>query len=78
MLRFLRLYNPAASPAQLERLKSEAEAYSLASDVFWAAWATVQVQVSDLEYNYLEYAEGRLRRFHRMQPLLEAKFGGPQ
>lgn len=51
--------------ADVERLYQEVEKFSLASHFFWAVWALVQAEISDLEFDYLEYALLRLGEMRR-------------
>lgn len=57
---------PAAlSAGELDELCAEADAFSLASHLFWGVWAVVQACHSDIAFDYLAYAHLRLNEYHR-------------
>ncbi|KAL2915055.1 hypothetical protein HK105_205378 [Polyrhizophydium stewartii] len=67
---WLRAYHAEATgkqptDAQLTALHHEALKFSLAAHFFWAVWALVQAEISDLDFDYLEYAVMRLAEFDR-------------
>ena len=48
------------SDADVTALVTEGDAYSLASHLFWCAWACVQARVSAVDFDYASYAASRL------------------
>ncbi|KAJ3013204.1 hypothetical protein HKX48_005896 [Thoreauomyces humboldtii] len=50
----------AVSEAEVEALFREVSKFSLAAHVFWSIWALVQAEISDLDFDYLDYAITRL------------------
>ncbi|TPX66863.1 hypothetical protein SpCBS45565_g04229 [Spizellomyces sp. 'palustris'] len=55
----------AVSADEVEALYKEVAKFSLASHFYWAVWALVQAEISDLDFDYLEYALMRLREYRR-------------
>ncbi|KAJ1337113.1 hypothetical protein BSLG_006586 [Batrachochytrium salamandrivorans] len=53
------------SPEQLHNLYKEILKFSLAAHFFWAVWALVQAEISDLDFDYLNYAVMRLDEYNR-------------
>lgn len=52
--------NASTSPEQLRR---EGQAFTLASELFWTAWALVQTEVSEIDFDYTQYAIDRWVRY---------------
>jgi ethanolamine kinase len=52
--------NANTSPEQLRR---EGQACTLASELFWTAWALVQAEVSEIDFDYAQYAIDRWLRY---------------
>ncbi|KAI8816809.1 kinase-like domain-containing protein [Fimicolochytrium jonesii] len=50
----------AVMDAEVENLYKEVTKFSLAAHFFWAIWALVQAEISDLDFDYLDYAITRL------------------
>jgi len=55
----------AEESAQIERMQVEAEAYTLASHVFWGLWAVLQARYSKISFDYLGYAGLRFLEFRK-------------
>ena len=49
---------------ELEELYLEVNKFSLAAHFFWGVWALVQAKISDIDFDYMEYAAIRLREYH--------------
>ncbi|KAI9101758.1 choline/ethanolamine kinase [Phlyctochytrium arcticum] len=49
----------------VEQLHDEVERFSLASHFYWAIWALVQVEISDIDFDYINYALKRLAEYFR-------------
>lgn len=70
-LAWLRAYleasrDTAARPVtddELEALYVEANAFTLASHLFWGLWALIQADVSDIAFDYVGYAVRRFSRY---------------
>ena len=72
---WLRLYRRAATEDREEgsededvavgRMQVEAEAYTLASHLFWGLWAVLQARYSKIPFDYLRYASLRFDEFRR-------------
>jgi ethanolamine kinase len=43
---------------KLEALYVEVNQFALFAHLFWGIWALVQASVSDIDFNYMEYAVG--------------------
>lgn len=70
-LRWLTSYLQGAKGVQEEVSKAELEAFyvevnkfSLAAHFFWGVWALVQAKISDIDFDYMEYASIRFREYH--------------
>ena len=63
-LGFFRAYAPAADDAALEKLMAEADAFAMASHLYWALWAVAQGLNSQIVWGYLEYAQQRSVQYH--------------
>lgn len=50
-----------------EKLYKEVSAFSLASHYYWGLWAMIQAMVSDIDFNYMEYAVLRLNEYHKLK-----------
>jgi hypothetical protein len=44
-------------------LEKEVLAFSCASHFFWVIWSLLQDQHSSIDFNYIEYGEGRLKEY---------------
>ncbi|EGF79672.1 hypothetical protein BATDEDRAFT_89060 [Batrachochytrium dendrobatidis JAM81] len=55
----------APTEEQLNALYKETLKFSLAAHFFWAVWALIQAEVSDLDFDYLDYAMLRLNEYNR-------------
>ncbi|KAI8900485.1 kinase-like domain-containing protein [Globomyces pollinis-pini] len=49
----------------LHSLYEEVLAFSLAAHFFWSLWALVQAEISDLDFDYLDYAVMRLNEYYK-------------
>jgi ethanolamine kinase len=50
---------------EVERWREDVAAYTLASHLYWIVWALVQATVSDIDFDYAEYARMRWVEYHR-------------
>ncbi|KAI8919581.1 kinase-like domain-containing protein [Entophlyctis helioformis] len=50
---------------ELDQIYRETLKFSLAAHFFWAIWALVQAEISDLDFDYLDYASMRLAEYFR-------------
>jgi ethanolamine kinase len=55
----------APTEAEKEKLFQEVDAFSLASHYYWGLWAMVQAMISDIDFNYMEYAVLRFNEYDR-------------
>ncbi|KAG0165065.1 hypothetical protein DFQ28_009090 [Apophysomyces sp. BC1034] len=53
------------SKAELDRLHNEVDGFSLASHFYWGLWAMIQAKVSDIDFDYMEYAVLRFDEYER-------------
>jgi ethanolamine kinase len=53
------------TPSLLETMYREVNAFSLASHFLWAIWALIQAEISDIEFDYLNYAHSRLQEYYK-------------
>ncbi|KAJ2782725.1 hypothetical protein H4R18_002099 [Coemansia javaensis] len=63
-----------ASPAALERMHREVALLRPASHYYWGVWALVQAAISDIDFDYLDYARLRFAKYFedkaQLQPML--------
>ncbi|KAJ3178847.1 hypothetical protein HDU85_005040 [Gaertneriomyces sp. JEL0708] len=64
----------ASMEVAISTLLHDIHLFTLASHLFWALWALVQAEISDLEFGYCEYAVKRLKEYERCK---ERVGGGP-
>jgi ethanolamine kinase len=60
-----------SSDESVESVLAEVAAFESAAHLFWAIWALVQAEISDLDFDYLEYAIMRLERYNLAVKLLD-------
>ncbi|KAJ2159538.1 hypothetical protein GGF46_002947 [Coemansia sp. RSA 552] len=53
-----------ASPEALERMYTEVSTFRLASHVYWGVWALVQAAISDIDFDYMDYARMRFEKYY--------------
>ncbi|KAJ3271863.1 Ethanolamine kinase [Terramyces sp. JEL0728] len=51
--------------AKLDAVYREVLAFSLAAHFFWSLWALIQAEISDIDFDYIEYAVMRLQEYYR-------------
>ncbi|ORX44022.1 choline/ethanolamine kinase [Hesseltinella vesiculosa] len=51
--------------SEVEQLYSEVNGFSLASHYYWGLWALLQAMVSDIDFDYMEYAVLRFNEYER-------------
>lgn len=56
---------PPLEPGQLERLSAEANAWALASHLYWGIWALIQACNSPIDFDYMGFSATRLGEFRR-------------
>jgi ethanolamine kinase len=49
----------------VEKLYREVNGFALASHFLWSIWAFIQAEISDIEFDYLGYAELRLSEYFK-------------
>ncbi|KAJ1960200.1 hypothetical protein IWQ62_004316 [Dispira parvispora] len=50
---------------EVEQLYQEVNKFSLASHLYWALWSMLQASISDIDFEYMEYAKLRLDEYYR-------------
>eukprot|EP00958_Prasinococcus_capsulatus_P007250 scaffold674_cov371-Prasinococcus_capsulatus_cf.AAC.8 len=45
----------------------EANFFSLASHLFWGTWSVLQAHYSQIDFDFLEYAELRFAEYHKQK-----------
>lgn len=50
---------------EVNNLYIEVNAFSLASHFYWTLWGMIQAMVSDIDFNYMEYAVLRFEEYKR-------------
>ncbi|KAJ3039519.1 Ethanolamine kinase [Rhizophlyctis rosea] len=71
-LSFLRTYlqtfhSAPPTDEEVDGLYREVDVFAQCSHMFWGVWALVQAEVSDLDFDYLEYAGGRFGEYWRRE-----------
>jgi thiamine kinase-like enzyme len=71
---FLRAYLDGTSAqdaddAFVDRLRRLVNAHSLISHLLWATWSCVQLHLSPIEFDYVRYAENRLRTYSHFRSI---------
>ncbi|KAI8987582.1 kinase-like domain-containing protein [Mycotypha africana] len=64
---YLTEYNNGVEPTKEEKLKlyKEVNGFALASHYYWGLWAMIQAMVSDIDFNYMEYAVLRFEEYEK-------------
>ena len=64
-LDWLETYLESSTVSDLEVLDlfKQVQIFALAAHLFWGVWALVQAEISDIEFDYLEYAKLRFDQF---------------
>ncbi|CAK9207738.1 unnamed protein product [Sphagnum jensenii] len=72
--RFVKTYLEASgqevTDREIESLMSEVEEYVLASHLQWALWGIMSAAFSEIDFNFMEYAQQRLAEYHRLKRVL--------
>eukprot|EP00158_Paraphelidium_tribonemae_P004590 Partr_v1_DN26855_c0_g1_i3_m40685 putative Ethanolamine kinase len=55
---------------QIEGLLEDVQKFSLISHFYWAIWALVQACLSDIDFDYMEYAIMRFEEYYRRKALV--------
>jgi ethanolamine kinase len=50
---------------QVAKLYDEVNGFSLASHFYWGLWAMIQAMVSDIDFDYMEYAVLRFDEYDK-------------
>ncbi|KAL1934273.1 hypothetical protein VTP01DRAFT_6455 [Rhizomucor pusillus] len=58
------------SQEELEHLYKEVEGFSLASHFYWGIWALIQAKVSDIDFDYMNYAVLRFDEYERRKSIV--------
>jgi ethanolamine kinase len=53
------------SKDEINRLYGEANVFSLLSHYYWGLWGLIQAMVSDIDFDYMEYAVHRFNEYNR-------------
>lgn len=62
-LKWFKAYLDTDSDAGLEEMDREILGFSLASHLIWTVWALLQVQMSEIEFDYDSYAKNRMNEY---------------
>ncbi|KAI9486588.1 MAG: kinase-like domain-containing protein [Benjaminiella poitrasii] len=64
---YLTEFNCGVKPSEedKEQLYKEVNGFSLASHFYWGLWAMIQAMVSDINFNYMEYAVLRFNEYDK-------------
>ncbi|KAG2379468.1 hypothetical protein C9374_006585 [Naegleria lovaniensis] len=66
---FLQSYfeGSSVSEEQIEKYRRQANVMSLVSNLHWSVWSMLQHMFSNIDFNYLEYAERRMQWYYRIR-----------
>jgi ethanolamine kinase len=70
----------AAAPnahTSIEALRREGQFFTLMSELFWIAWALLQAEVSEIDFDYVQYAIDRWLRYGVRKPAVLADVTAP-
>ncbi|KAJ1670554.1 hypothetical protein GGF38_001444 [Coemansia sp. RSA 25] len=56
-----------SSPAALEDMYHEVNLFQLASHFYWGIWALVQASISDIDFDYMDYARLRFDQYFKVK-----------
>ncbi|KAI8099047.1 kinase-like domain-containing protein [Halteromyces radiatus] len=64
---YLQAINDDVTPTkeQINKLYNEVNGFSLASHFYWGLWAMIQAMVSDIDFDYMEYAVLRFDEYEK-------------
>lgn len=64
---YLTSHNNGVKPTEEEKadLYKEVEGFSLVSHFYWGLWALIQAMVSDIDFNYMDYAVLRFEEYKK-------------
>ncbi|KAI8078200.1 kinase-like domain-containing protein [Gilbertella persicaria] len=64
---YLTEFNKGVRPSEQdkEQLFKEVNGFSLASHFYWGLWAMIQAKISDIDFNYMDYAVLRFNEYHK-------------
>ncbi|KAH7331908.1 hypothetical protein KP509_20G056800 [Ceratopteris richardii] len=61
---YLRSSDADVNQCQVEKLSSEVDFYGSTSHLLWGLWGLISHHVNGIDFNYIEYARQRFRKFH--------------
>lgn len=64
------LDQPDASSKTLETMYHEVSVFQLASHFYWGVWALVQASISDIDFDYMDYARLRFDQYYKVKEKL--------
>lgn len=64
-IKYINTFIVKPTDAEKERLYKEVDGFSLASHYYWGLWAMIQAMVSDIDFNYMEYAVLRFDEYDK-------------
>ncbi|KAJ2615967.1 hypothetical protein H4S08_001002 [Coemansia sp. RSA 1365] len=68
-LRWFKVYldhaNLDSSSEALEKMHKEVSVFQLASHYYWGVWALVQASISDIDFDYMDYARLRFEEYFK-------------
>lgn len=77
--RFVRVYFSSSgnesSNVEVEQLLQDVEKYTLASHLFWGLWGIISEHVSEIDFDYMEYARQRFQQYWLRKPALLGSVG---
>lgn len=70
---YLKTVTPEREPSEeeLHRLYVNVNKCSLLSNMFWATWSLVQAHVSDIKFDYMDYAIRRYKQYYILKKEFE-------
>ncbi|KAJ1720651.1 hypothetical protein LPJ53_004737 [Coemansia erecta] len=70
---YLDRINLDSSPDALEKVYTEVSLFQLASHFYWGIWGLVQAAISDIDFDYMDYARMRFEQYYKIKAELVAQ-----
>ncbi|XP_051123717.1 probable choline kinase 1 isoform X2 [Andrographis paniculata] len=65
---YLKSAGQEPSEAAIEQVLDDVEKYALASHIFWGLWGIISAHVSNINFDYMEYARQRFEQYWLRKP----------
>jgi len=65
-------YNNEPSAIEVDQVYKEANKFALASHFYWGLWGLVQAELSNIDFDYMEYAIMRFKEYYAKKKIFLA------